>query len=69
MTTKEIKIRMLELDINVAFLADKLLKCPRSTAYALINKKFKSDRLEKKLAKALGIKLEVLKANGNGGDS
>ena len=60
MTTAQIKRLMKEKGITQGDIRRKW-KAPKSTISALVNRKFKSERLEKRLARVLGVTPEQLR--------
>ena len=62
MTAEEIKARLKEKNLRQADLVRRW-KLPSCTVAALVNRKFKSDRLEKRLARTLGVKVAELRGD------
>ncbi len=60
MTASQIKRLMKEKGITQGDIRRKW-KAPKATVSALVNRKFKSERLEKKLARVLGVTVEALR--------
>jgi hypothetical protein len=60
MTPSEVKIKLLEKGIRQADLAKKW-KRPMGTVCMLVNRRFKSNELERKLARAIGVSVEELR--------
>ena len=63
MTPEEIKTLMKIRRIRQRDLV-KRWKLPSCTVSALVNRKFKSDKLEKRLAKTIGVTLNQLRGEG-----
>lgn len=64
MTPAQIKRLMKEKGITQGDIRRKW-KAPKATVSALVNRKFKSDRLEKRLARVLGITVHQLRGEEN----
>jgi transcriptional regulator with XRE-family HTH domain len=60
MTAAQIKRIMKDKGITQGDIRRKW-KAPKATVSALVNRKFKSDRLEKRLARVLGVTVEQLR--------
>ena len=60
MTPSEVKIKLIEKGIKQSDLA-KRWKRPVATVSMLVNRRFKSEELERKLARAIGVKVEDLR--------
>lgn len=60
MTPREIKRLMKEKSLTQGDICRKW-KAPKATISGLVNRKFKSDRLEKRLARVLGVSVEQLR--------
>lgn len=63
MTSEEIKAKMKERKLTQAELARRF-DTSEASIHHLVNRKMRSDRLEKRLARALGVKLEQLRGTG-----
>lgn len=63
MTPAQIKRLMKEKGITQGDIRRKW-KAPKATVSALVNRKFKSERLEKRLARVLGVTPEELRGGG-----
>jgi hypothetical protein len=64
MTSREIKRKLKEKGLSQTDLV-KLFNSHHTTVHFLVNKKLRSQRLEKKLAKVLGVTFEELRGEGN----
>lgn len=60
MTAKEVKQRLAERNIRQVDLAKKW-KLPTGTVAQLVNRKMKSARLDRRLARAIGVTFEKLR--------
>lgn len=63
MTPEEIKSRMKEKGLSERALA-KRFKASPSSVHFLVNRKLTSARLDRKLARAIGVTLAELRSNG-----
>jgi hypothetical protein len=63
MTAREIKARLAEKNIRQIDLAKKW-RLPTGTIAQLVNRKMKSERLDKRLARLLDLSMEELRGNG-----
>lgn len=61
MTSQQVKIRLIEKNLRVIDLARRWNR-PLSTVSQVVNRKMKSAELERKLARALDVSVEELRA-------
>lgn len=64
MNAREVKQRLAEKNVRQVDLAKKW-KLPTGTIAQLVNRKMKSERLDRRLARVLGITLEELRGDKN----